>query len=85
MADEDLVWSASVDDGTYTVQVMRVEEYNATITVKHLASDTTILEQQVGLSYGAIFGPDVSDVAAWQVMSLDAIDEWAAQRSREDP
>jgi hypothetical protein len=28
----------------------------------------------VGLMYGAIFGPDVSDVAEWQRLSTDFVD-----------
>lgn len=82
MADEDAVWSATVDDGEFKVTVLRDEEsqHNGELTVIHIPSDTTILTSQVGLSYGAIFGPDVSDVAAWQVMTLDAIDEWVAAR-----
>lgn len=78
MSDE--VWSATVDNGAFKVTVNRDEERSAVLTVVHVASETTILTSQVGLSYGAIFGPDVADVAAWQVMSLDAIDEWMAQQ-----
>lgn len=36
-----------------------------------------ILDQTVGLVYGAIFGPDISDVYLWQEMAIAAIDAQA--------
>jgi hypothetical protein len=79
------VWSATVDHGTYAVTVVRSGERSADLTVTHVASDEVILTREVGLAYGAFFGPDVSDVTEWQEMSLAAIDEWAATHSGEDP
>lgn len=33
-----------------------------------------IFNQQVGLSYGAVFAPDVSDIAEWQEIAATFID-----------
>ena len=83
MSDEaDVVWQATVDDGAFRVTVIRdpLVSYNGDLVVSHVETGAVILAQSVGLSYGAVFGPDVSDVAAWQVTSLDAIDAWLAEQ-----
>lgn len=36
---------------------------------------TVLLQQEVGLSYGAIFGPDIADAQLWQKMGIDFIDQ----------
>jgi hypothetical protein len=42
------------------------------LTIKN--QDTVLLEREVSLAYGAMFGPDVADVAQWQEMAIEAAD-----------
>ena len=77
MTDSDnLVWSATVDDNTWLATVTSVEPYKGTLTVSSVSNGTVILIKEVGLSYNAMFGPDVDDVATWQMHTIDAIDTW---------
>lgn len=70
----DIVWSGTVDDGTWLAQVVRTAEYEGRLTVTRVSDNEVILDELVGLSYMALFGPDVSDVVEWQDKAIEAID-----------
>jgi len=75
MADlSNVVWENTVDDGAWKVEVVRTGDYTGVLTVVRAADDLEILREDVGLSYRAIFGPDVDDVAAWQARCIEVID-----------
>jgi hypothetical protein len=74
---EDFVWQATVDRGTWSCQVVGTGEYRGVLTVTRVRDGKEILQQEVGLSYGAVFGPDVADVAEWQDLSITAIDSYS--------
>ncbi len=79
--EEEVVWSSTLDE-RFDVKVIRIpssegvpEGYEGMLIVSdRTANDSVIFEQLVGLSYGATFGPDVSDVNAWCETVLDFID-----------
>lgn len=67
-------WSAILD-GRYKVEVQRTEPYKGVLCVWDARkNDTLIAEQEVGVSYDALFGADMSDVALWQEMACGFID-----------
>jgi hypothetical protein len=69
--NDHMVWS-SLFDGKYTVKVTRTAPYRGELTV---AAGTTVLHRKsVGLSYDALFGPDVTDVASWQEIAIKVVD-----------
>lgn len=70
----DIVWEATVDGNTWKAQVVRTGDYTGTLEVYRVDGNDLIHSESVGLSYQAIFGPDVEDVAEWQVKALDVID-----------
>lgn len=78
LIDPRLVWRSRLD-GRYLIEVIRDEaepEYHARLRVFDSAADMRcLLDEPVGLSYGARFGPDVDDVAAWQDRVLKLVDE----------
>jgi hypothetical protein len=37
--------------------------------------DKVLLDEEVTLTYGASFGPDISDVALWEDKSVEVIDK----------
>lgn len=69
----DIVWSARLDQ-KYQVSVEGDPEDGYKGTLRIADGDKVLLEEPVGLSYGALFGPDVSDVVAWQERAVQFID-----------
>lgn len=74
-----LVWWSRLDD-RYQIEVQRVGEgsengYSGTLVVfDHLDNSKKLLSEQVGLAYGAAFGPDIDDVSTWQERVISFID-----------
>jgi hypothetical protein len=70
--DELIVWSSKLDN-KYTVEVTRTELYHGELTI---ADGATVLHREpVCLSFDALFGPDVADVAEWQEIAIAFIDK----------
>lgn len=86
-AEAEPIWGGTVDDQRYTVRVFASEESNhvGRLTVVHNPDEETILDEQVTVMYGAIFGADVSDVAIWQGKALEAIDAHYVARGETPP
>lgn len=71
---DGVVWANDLDD-RYLVEVQRIDDNSAKLVIfDHNDNDKVLLEEVVGLSYGAIFGPDVDDVATWQDRVVEFID-----------
>lgn len=70
----DVVWTATVDDNTWRIDVVRTDDYRANLEIYRVDGDELVHTEQVGLTYQAMFGPDVDDVAQWQHRSLEVID-----------
>ena len=68
-----LIWEATLDN-IYKCEVTRIDEYKGKLKVTNTENAFVLLEQEVGLSYGARFGPDIDDVALWQDLSCKAVD-----------
>ena len=81
--DEKPVWEATVDDHTFHCKVVRTDDYAGTLIVTVTETGEVLLTEQVTLSYQAMFGPDVSDVAEWQERSLGAIDNYIHRKAQE--
>lgn len=76
----DLVWRAKFDD-RYLIEVARTGERTAKLRIwDHAKGDAEIAEWDVGLAYGALFGPDVGDVAEWQDRIAAFIDDDYSKR-----
>jgi hypothetical protein len=61
-----------LDEG-YTVAVNRLRRYRGELTIRD--GTTLIYRQEVTLMCGAIFGPDVLDLSAWQDIATTVVDE----------
>lgn len=72
-----LVWEAGLDK-RYTAQVHRTGDYTGMLYL--FEGDSQLMEKKVGLSYRALFGPDIGDVAEWEEACLEFID-----RPKESP
>jgi hypothetical protein len=72
MADErQLVWEAELDN-RYRCEVRRTDDYAGEL--KMVDGERVLICENVGLMYGALFGPDVSDVVDWQDKCTAAAD-----------
>lgn len=69
-----LVWAATLDD-RFQLEVRRTGERSGELIVfDHQKEDKEIFAENVFLSYGAIFGADAGDVAMWQDLIADFVD-----------
>lgn len=72
MSDE--IWSSELDDKFYC-RVRRKDGYVGQLQIWEIGKpETLLLDEEVGLMYGAPFGPDISDVMAWQHKCCEVID-----------
>lgn len=74
----DVIFESTVDGGKFKVSVVRTGDYTGNITVSVVENNEVLLDKEVGLMYGAVFGPDVDDLDDWQTQALTVIDEWIA-------
>jgi hypothetical protein len=65
------IWQSKLDT-IYDCTVERTGERTGLLKVTK--ENQVLLEREVGLSYGATFGPDIEDVEFWQEMILEFID-----------
>lgn len=72
--DRQIVWDNTVDNGTWRVWVERTDNYKGVLLVERISTGERVLEEEVGLAYQAIFGPDVADVNQWQNKAIEVID-----------
>jgi len=68
---DNVVWT-SILDKRYEVTVTRSDDYLAELTISE--GNQVLHRESVGLSYGAIFGPDVADVADWRRIAVAFVD-----------
>jgi hypothetical protein len=68
------VWESKLDQ-LWDCRVERTGEREGRLIVSRLDDPTVvILNEETGLSYGAIFGPDVADIAMWRDKCTAAVD-----------
>jgi hypothetical protein len=68
---DNVVWTSTLDK-RYEVTVTRSDDYLAELTISE--GNQVLHRESVGLSYGAIFGPDVADVADWRRIAVEFVD-----------
>ncbi|OGN10828.1 MAG: hypothetical protein A3B91_03520 [Candidatus Yanofskybacteria bacterium RIFCSPHIGHO2_02_FULL_41_29] len=70
----ELVWWSRLDN-KYQIEVHRKGARVAKLVIfDHGDNDKMLKSFDVGLSYGAIFGPDTDDVSTWQAMAIEFVD-----------
>ena len=65
------IWEATLDD-IYKCEVNKTGDYDGVLTIKK--KNTRVFETGVKLTAGAIFGADVIDVAEWESICVDYVD-----------
>lgn len=69
----DYIWKADLD-GKFKCTVTRINKRGGTLRIEDTESGKTLLEQDVGLAYGAQFGPDIDDVNKWESICVAVVD-----------
>lgn len=72
MTDE-VIWESNLDN-RYDCKVTRNLEYTGQLKVLDTETNQVLLDEEVRLSYGASFGPDVADVADWRDKIIAVVD-----------
>ena len=67
------IWEAELD-GIYKCSVTRINKRGGNLRVVESATERELLNQDVGLLYGAQFGPDIEDVEKWQSICTAVVD-----------
>ena len=75
----DVIWQQTLDGGAYTLRVTRIDDNYGLLQVS-VTGGEQLHEQRVPLAYGAIFGPDMDDVAEWQGLTVDIVDNHINQQ-----
>ena len=69
-----IVWAAILDK-RYKMEVVRTDGYKANFSIYDGESnDTEIYTEEVGLAFGARFGPDSGDLTQWQNKACEIVD-----------
>lgn len=70
----ETVWESMLDE-IYDCKVERTGERTGHLTVMDSQNSRLLLDEDVQLSYGAMFGPDMGDVAYWMDMCVNIVDK----------
>lgn len=77
---EDVIWADTVDNGAWEAKVVGTSDRAGELTVTESATGQVVHRETVGLSYGAVFGPDVADLSQWQDTVINVIDNPSDRR-----
>lgn len=69
----EYIWEAELD-GKYKCTVTRINKRGGNLRVVESTTERELLNQDVGLLYGAQFGPDIEDVNKWQDICVAVVD-----------
>jgi len=61
-------------DKFYDIVVERTKPYHGRLTLTNPDTGHILLDEEVTLSYDALFGPDAGDVSVWQQKAIDIVD-----------
>ena len=78
----DVIWQQTLDNGAFTLRVTGIDGDTGNMQVSTADGDV-LHEEHVPLAYGAMFGPDVDDVADWQAKTVLIVDEYL--NNKENP
>ena len=70
----DHIWEAKLDK-RFTCSVVRINKRGGNLRVVEDATGRVLLDQDVGLLYGARFGPDIEDVQKWESICVAVVDK----------
>jgi hypothetical protein len=72
-----ILWSGTLDN-RYECTVEHTSQYKGQLRIFDNQTDSVLLIEEVGVSYGATFGADMGDVSDWQNRCSEFIDSMAS-------
>lgn len=69
----DTIWENTLDE-RYKCSVTRNSQYSGQLKIFDTELNKVLCDEEVNLSYGAAFGPDVDDVREWQDRIIEIVD-----------
>lgn len=69
----DNIWTAQLDN-RYDCKVTRKDQSTGVLTVIDTNTGNELINEEVVLSYDALFGPDIMDINSWEGRILEVID-----------
>jgi len=69
----EVIWESVLDD-RYDCKVTRNSDYSGQLKVLDTRTNQSLYDEEVFLSHGALFGPDVADVADWRDKIVKVVD-----------
>jgi hypothetical protein len=69
---EEIIWNATLDE-RYECKVLRNSYYSGQLQVFDNQQKKSLYDEEVRLSFGATFGPDVLDVVEWQNKVMEIV------------
>lgn len=70
---EELIWEAELD-GRYKCKVTRNSLHSGQLSVFDDKTQKFLYDEEVQLSFGALYGPDEFDVSEWQTIIERLVD-----------
>jgi hypothetical protein len=70
----DIIWESELDN-KYMCSVIRINKRGGNLRIVETVTNKELLNQDVGLMYGAQFGPDIEDVEKWQSICVAVVDK----------
>ena len=70
----ETIWTATLDE-RYECEVTRNSHYSGQLKVFDNQEKKYLYDEEVRLSFGATFGPDVDDVVKWQNIIMGMVDD----------
>lgn len=68
-----IIWESKLDE-IYDCKVTRISENKGKLTIVD-QFNRPLFDREVGLLYGALFGPDIDDVLYWEELCVQFIDK----------
>jgi hypothetical protein len=62
------------NDGNFECRILRINRDHGSLEIINLDTHERVVQEVVRLSFGALFGPDVADVADWERRFAEYLD-----------
>lgn len=76
----EIIWENTLDQ-RYKCTVTRNSQYLGQLKILDEELNKVLCDEEVRLSYGATFGPDVDDVNLWQDRIIEIVDNVPRSRT----
>lgn len=76
----EILWEATLDR-RYRLFVEQTGDWTGVLRITDNQSGRLLFQAATEISYGAVFGPDVFDIAGWQRIAEEFVDAFVAGKT----